>query len=172
MESFRKDILYALRGLRKRPGFTIVTLLTLALGIGANTSIFSVVNAVLLRPLKFKDPDRLAIVWEDATFAGFPLNTPAPANFIDWKTQNRSFEDMAAVASSSFNLTGDGEPERVAAHSVTANFFPVLGVQPLLGRCFTNEEDRSGANKVALLSYQLWQSRYGAIDDIVNRTTC
>jgi len=170
MESFRKDILYALRGLRKRPGFTIVTLLTLALGIGANTSIFSVVNAVLLRPLKFKDPDRLAIVWEDATFAGFPLNTPAPANFIDWKTQNRSFEDMAAVASSSFNLTGDGEPERVAAHSVTANFFPVLGVQPLLGRCFTNEEDRPGANKVALLSYQLWQSRYGAIHDIVNRT--
>ena len=80
MESFRKDILYALRGLRKRPGFTIIALLTLALGIGANTSIFSVVNAVLLRPLKFKDPDRLAIVWEDATFAGFPLNTPAPAN--------------------------------------------------------------------------------------------
>jgi len=170
MESFRKDILYALRGLRKRPGFTIVALLTLALGIGANTAIFSVVNAVLLRPLKFKDPDRLAIVWEDATFAGFPLNTPAPANFIDWKTQNRSFEDMAAVASSSFNLTGDGEPERVAAHSVTANFFPVLGVQPLLGRSFTNEEDRPGANKVALLSYQLWQSRYGAIHDIVNRT--
>jgi putative ABC transport system permease protein len=170
MESFRKDILYALRGLRKRPGFTIVALLTLALGIGANTSIFSVVNAVLLRPLKFKDPDRLAIVWEDATFAGFPLNTPAPANFIDWKTQNRSFEDMAAVATSSFNLTGDGEPERVAAHSVTANFFPVLGVQPLLGRSFTNEEDQAGSNKVALLSYQLWQSRYGAIHDIVNRT--
>ena len=170
MESFRKDILYALRGLRKRPGFTIVALLTLALGIGANTSIFSVVNAVLLRPLKFKDPDRLAIVWEDATFAGFPLNTPAPANFIDWKTQNRSFEDMAAVASSSFNLTGDGEPERVAAHSVTANFFPVLGVQPLLGRSFTHNEDQPGSNKVALLSYQLWQSRYGAINDIVNRT--
>lgn len=170
MESFRKDILYALRGLRKRPGFTIVALLTLALGIGANTSIFSVVNAVLLRPLKFKDPDRLAIVWEDATFAGFPLNTPAPANFIDWKTQNRSFEDMAAVANSSFNLTGDGEPERVAAHSVTANFFPVLGVQPLLGRSFINEEDRPGSNKVALLSYQLWQSRYGAIRNIVNKT--
>lgn len=170
MDSFRKDILYALRGLRKRPGFTIVALLTLALGIGANTSIFSVVNAVLLRPLKFNDPDQLAIVWEDATFAGFPLNTPAPANFIDWKTQNRSFEDMAAVANSSFNLTGDGEPERLAAHSVTANFFPVLGVQPLLGRSFTNEEDRPGANKVALLSYQLWQSRYGAIHDIVNRT--
>jgi putative ABC transport system permease protein len=129
-----------------------------------------VVNAVLLRPLKFKDPDRLTIVWEDATFAGFPLNTPAPANFIDWKNQNRSFEDMAAVASSSFNLTGDGEPERLAAHSVTANFFPVLGVQPLLGRSFTNEEDQPSANKVALLSYQLWQSRYGAIHDIVNRT--
>ena len=102
MDSFRKDILYAVRGLRKRPGFTLVALLTLALGIGANASIFSVVNAVLLRPLNFKDPDRLVIVWEDATFAGFPRNTPAPANFIDWKTQNRSFDDMAATATSSF----------------------------------------------------------------------
>ncbi|HEX6730975.1 MAG TPA: ABC transporter permease, partial [Pyrinomonadaceae bacterium] len=128
MESLRKDIFYAIRGLRKRPGFTLVALLTLSLGIGANASIFSVVNAVLLRPLKFKDSDRLAIVWEDAAFAGFPKNTPAPANFIDWKTQNSSFEDMAATASSSFNLTGDGEPERISAYSVTANLFPLLRV--------------------------------------------
>src|SRR4030095_9333522 len=169
MESFRKDIIYAVRGLRKRPGFTIVAILTLALGIGANTSIFSVVNAVLLRPLKFNDPDRLVIVWEDAAFAGFPQNTPAPANFIDWKTQNRSFEDIAATAGSSFNLTGDGTPERLAAHSVTANFFPLLGVKPLLGRTFAVEEDQPGANKVTILSYQLWQTRYGATQDILNR---
>jgi predicted permease len=169
MESFRKDISYALRGLRKRPGFTLVALLTLALGIGANASIFSVVNAVLLQPLKFKDPDRLFIVWEDAAFAGFPQNTPAPANFIDWKTQNRSFEDMAAIGFSSFNLTGDGEPERLSAHSVTANLFPLLGVQPLLGRSFTIEEDQPGFNKVAILSYQLWQTRYGGVRDIINR---
>src|SRR5205809_756588 len=110
MENLLRDIRYAIRGLRKQPGFTVVAVLTLALGIGANTAIFSVVNAVLLRPLGFKDPDRLAIIWEDAAFAGFPRNTPAPANFVDWKNQNRSFEDMAAAAERSFNLTGDGEP--------------------------------------------------------------
>jgi len=169
METLIKDIRYGIRGLRKRPGFTFVAVLTLALGIGANTAIFSVVNAVLLKPLAFKDPDRLVIVWEDAAFAGFPRNTPAPANYYDWKSQNRSFEDMAATASASFNLTGDGDPERVAAHRVSANFFPLLGVQPLLGRPFLQEEDRDGGNKVALLSYQLWQTRYGGAADVVNR---
>jgi hypothetical protein len=110
METLFKDISYAIRGLRKRPGFTLVAVITLALGIGANTSIFSVVNAVLLKPLRFKDPDRLAIVWEEATFAGFPRNTPAPANYLDWKSQNRSFEDMAATRSTSFNLTAMENP--------------------------------------------------------------
>ena len=169
MENLFKDIRYAFRGLRKRPGFTLVALITLALGIGANTSIFSVVNAVILRPLHFKDADRLAVVWEEASFAGFPTNTPAPGNYTDWKNQNRSFEDMAATASNSFNLTGDGDPERVAAYAVTANFFPVLGVQPLLGRSFLNEEGRTGANNVVVLSYQLWQTRYGGANNIINR---
>ena len=169
VETLFKDIRYAIRGLRKRPGFTFVAVITLALGIGANTAIFSVVNAVLLKPLAFKDPDRLVIVWEDAGFVGFPRNTPAPANYLDWKSQNRSFEDMAATAPTSFNLTGDGDPERVAAHQVSENFFPLLGVQPLLGRTFLQEEDREGGNKVVLLSYQLWQTRYGGATDIVNR---
>ena len=169
LETLFKDIRYAIRGLRKRPGFTFVAVITLALGIGANTAIFSVVNAVLLKPLAFKDPDRLVIVWEDAAFVGFPRNTPAPANYFDWKSQNRSFEDMAATAPTSFNLTGDGDPERVAAHQVSENFFPLLGVQPLLGRTFLQEEDREGGNKVVLLSYQLWQTRYGGAADIVNR---
>lgn len=169
METLFKDVRYALRGLRKRPGFTIVAVLTLALGIGANTAVFSVVNAVLLKPLPFSDPDRLAIVWEDATFAGFPRNTPAPANYLDWKNQNRSFADIAATAGTSFNLTGDGEPERIAARSVTANFFQLLGVQPVVGRSFIPEEDTPGASKVALLSYQLWQTRYGGTRDIINR---
>ena len=96
METLIKDIRYGVRGLIKRPGFTVIALITLALGIGANTAIFSVINAVLLRPLQFKDPEQLVIVWEDATFAGFPLNTPAPANYFDWKNQNQSFADMAA----------------------------------------------------------------------------
>ena len=169
MEILKKDIKYAVRGLLKRPGFTIIALITLALGIGANTAIFSVVNAVLLRPLPFQNPEQLVIVWEDATFVGFPRNTPAPANYVDWKNQNQSFVDMAATAEKSFNLTGDGEPERVQAYSVNANFFPLLGVQPLLGRGFLAEEDRPGANKVAVLSYSLWQSRYGGDRNILNR---
>src|SRR5688500_3055857 len=94
---FLQDIRYGLRGLLKRPGFTAVAVITLALGIGANAAIFSVVNAVLLRPLQFRDPERLAIVWEDASFVGFPRNTPAPANYVDWKNQAQSFEDVAAT---------------------------------------------------------------------------
>lgn len=169
METLLKDIRYGVRGLWKRPGFTTVAVLTLALGIGANTAIFSVVNAVLLRPLQFRDPDRLVMIWEDATFAGFPRNTPAPANYFDWKAQTQSFEDMAATAEETFNLTGDGEPERVAAYSVSANFFPLLGVPPALGRTFLAEEDRVGAPKVAVLSNALWQTRYGGDPRIINR---
>jgi putative ABC transport system permease protein len=169
METLLKDIRYGVRGLLKRPGFTVIALITLALGIGANTAIFSVVNAVLLRPLPFKNPEELVIVWEDATFVGFPHNTPAPANYVDWKNQNQSFVDMAASHEDSFNLTGDGEPERVSAYTVNANFFPLLGVQPLLGRGFLDEEDRPGGNKVVVLSYSLWQSRYGGDRNILNR---
>jgi len=169
METLFKDIRYGIRGLLKRPGFTVIALITLALGIGANTAIFSVVNAVLLRPLPFQKPEELVIVWEDATFVGFPHNTPAPANYVDWKAQNQSFVDMAASHEDSFNLTGDGEPERVSAYTVNANFFPLLGVQPILGRGFLNEEDRPGANKVVVLSHSLWQSRYGGDRNILNR---
>ncbi|HEU0252527.1 MAG TPA: ABC transporter permease, partial [Pyrinomonadaceae bacterium] len=169
METLLKDIRYGVRGLVKRPGFTAIALITLALGIGANTAIFSVVNAVLLRPLQFKDPEQLVVVWEDATFAGFPRNTPAPANYIDWKNQSQSFADMAATAETSFNLTGDGEPERVSAHAVTANFFPLFGVQPLIGRSFLPEEDQPGANKVVVISHSLWQSRYGGDRKILTR---
>jgi putative ABC transport system permease protein len=170
METLVKDIRYGLRGLLKRPGFTAVAVITLALGIGANAAIFSVVNAVLLRPLQFQDPERLVILWEDATFAGFPLNTPAPANYVDWKNQAQSFADMAATHETSFNLTGDGEPQRVATRRVTANFFSVLGVQPLVGRGFLPEEDRPQANKVVVLGYPLWQGRYGGDRNILNRT--
>jgi putative ABC transport system permease protein len=169
METLLKDIRYGIRGLVKRPGFTVIALITLALGIGANTAIFSVINAVLLRPLQFKDPEQLAIIWEDAAFAGFPQNTPAPANYFDWKNQNQSFSDMAACAEASFNITGDGEPERVMAFSVTANFFPLFGVQPLIGRGFLPEEDRPGSNRVVVLSHSLWQSRYGGNPQILNR---
>jgi predicted permease len=170
MNQLLQDIRYGLRGLRKRPGFTAVAVITLALGIGANAAIFSVVNAVLLRPLQFRDPERLAILWEDASFVGFPRNTPAPANYVDWKNQAQSFEDVAATHESSLNLTGDGEPERVETRRITHNFFSLLGVQPLIGRGFLPEEDRPNANKVVVLSYPLWQSRYAGDRNILNRT--
>jgi putative ABC transport system permease protein len=169
METLNKDIRYGFRSLLQRPGFSLIAIITLALGIGANTAIFSVVNAVLLRALPFADPDRLVMIWEDASFAGFPRNTPAPATFVDWKTQNQLFEDMAASDMRSFNLTGDGEPQKVESFGVTANFFPLLGVKPELGRTILPEEDKPEANKVVVLNYRLWQQRYGGERSIIGR---
>ncbi len=155
------DLRYALRLLLKSPGFTTVAVLALALGIGANTAIFSVVNAVLLRPLPYKDPERLVMVWEEASFVGFPRNTPAVANYADWKKQNQVFEDMAAIRGRSYNLTGQGDPERLLGWGVTFNFFSVLGVKPLLGRVFVEEDDKPGAANVALISHGLWKRSFG-----------
>jgi putative ABC transport system permease protein len=155
--------------LLKQPGFTLLAVLSLALGIGANTALFSVVNAVLLRPLPFHEPDRLVMIWEDATFIGFPQDTPAPGNYADWKAQSQTFADMAARDNRSFNLTGDGEPEKLQAYGVTANFFPLLGVKPALGRNFSADEDQPGANKVAIISHSFWQKRYGGDVGILNR---
>jgi len=153
------DLQYGLRLMRKAPVFAAVTIATLALGIGANTAIFSTVDAVLVRALPFGDPDALVVVWEDASAISFPKNTPAPANYFDWKARNRVFTDMAATRGSSTSLTADGPPEQALGRAVTANFFSVLGVRPLLGRTFTEEEDRTGA-PVAVISYGLWQRRY------------
>lgn len=169
MDTVWHDLRYGFRMLTRNPGFTLIAVISLALGIGANTAIFSVVNAVLLRALPFSEPDRLVMVWEDVSFAGFPRNTPAPANYADWKAQNSTFEDVAALDLWGFNLTGDGEPEKVAAYGVTANFFPMLGVEPLLGRVFLPEEDKPEANKVVALSYRLWQRRYGGEAGIIGR---
>jgi len=169
MNTFWQDLLYGWRMLVKNPGFTLTAVLSLALGIGANTAIFSVVNAVLLRALPFPEPDRLVMIWEDASFAGFPRNTPAPANYADWKAQNQSFEEVAALSEPSFSLTGDGEPERVVGKAVTANFFPLLGVKPALGRVFSPADDRPEANKVVILSHQLWQQRYGGEPSVIGR---
>ncbi|MEA2205262.1 MAG: putative transport system permease protein [Blastocatellia bacterium] len=169
MENLIKDIRYGIRSLMKRPGFTAIAIVTLALGIGANTAIFSVVNAVLLRPLPFPDPDRLVMIWEDAAFAGFPRNTPAPADYVDVKNQNTVFADMAAMDMRTFNLTGDGEPEKVEARGVTASFFPLLGVKPALGRWFVADEDKPGATHVAMINYNLWQQRYGGDPSIIGR---
>ena len=169
MEQLIRDSRFALRTMARKPGFTAVAIIIMALGIGANTAIFSLVRAVLLRPFPFANPDRLVMVWEDAAYVGFPKNTPAPANYADWKAQNEVFEDMAAVSNRDFNLTGDGEPEKVYAYAVVGSFFPVLGVEPALGRVIDAEDDRPGANKVAVISYSLWQTRYGGDRDLLGR---
>jgi putative ABC transport system permease protein len=169
MGTFWHDLRFGFRQLLSKPGFAAIATLSLALGIGANTAIFSLVDAVLLRPLPFHDPDRLVMVWEDAAKIGFPRNTPAPANYADWKAQNRVFEDMAAITWRSFNLTDEGEPEKVEAQAVTANFFPLLGVKPEQGRVFTGEEDQPGRNNVAVISYGLWQRRFGGDPALIGK---
>ena len=170
MSSFLKELRHASRSLLNRPGFTAVVVLVLALGIGANTAFFSVMNAVLLRALPYPDPDRLVMVWEDVSALGFPRNTPAPANYLDWKVQSTVFEKMAAYDHQSSNLTGRGEPERIDGERVSADLFSLLGVAPALGRAFLPEEDRAGAPSVAVLSDGLWRRRFGADPDLVGRT--
>ena len=168
MDSFLHDLRYTMRLLRKTPIFTLVAAGTLALGIGANTAMFSIVDSVLLQKLPYGDPDRLVMVWEDATFAGFAKNTPAPGNYTEWRRLNRSFTDMAATSGVGAILTGDAAPEQILGRAVTSNFFAVLGVQPQLGRPFTDDEDRTGA-PVAVLSFALWQRRYNGDPSIIGR---
>src|SRR5438874_7908834 len=161
-----QDIRYALRVLAKNPAFTIIAVIALALGIGANSAIFSVINAVLLRPLPFKHPEQLVMLWENAAHMGFPKNTPSPANFLDWQKQAQSFTGMAAMVERSFNLTGVGEPERLDGRRVSANLFDLLGVPALLGRTFVPDDDRPGTH-VVLLSHSLWQRRFGSDPSVV-----
>jgi predicted permease len=166
MDSLVADLRYGLRLLRKSPLFAMITVATLALGIGANTAIYAVVDAVLIRPLPYTDPDRLAMVWEDVSDLSFPRNTPAPGNYFSWKELNRVFTDMAATRGASANLTLGGPPEQIVGRRVTANFFSVLGVQPALGRTFTDDEDRSGA-AVTVISHGLWLRRYGGNPNVI-----
>ncbi len=169
MQTLFADLRYGFRLLLRSPGFTGIAVLALALGIGANTAIFSLVDRVLIRPLPYPDADRLVMVWEDASYISFPRNTPAPANYADWKSQNQVFADMAATRGGLASLTGDGTPELIRGLRVSANLFDVLGVKPLLGRTFTEQEDRSG-ERVVLIGYGLWQSRYGGDPGIVGRS--
>ena len=133
-----QNLRYAIRVLFKQPGFTAIALVTLALGIGANAAIFSVLDAVLLKPLPYPDPDRLLMVWEKPP--GFPRNSVAAANFLDWKSHNHVFEQIAARSAASFNLSGEAQPEKVSALRVSANYFDLLGVQPFAGRVFQADE--------------------------------
>jgi len=170
MDSVVKDIRFAVRGLSKRPAFAAIAVLTLALGIGANTAIFSVVNAVLLRPLPVKDPDRLMTFWHSAPAKGLSHLDLSDALFAYYRDRTRTFESMAAHEDGEFALTGGGEPEVVSGAIVTFNYFSVMGREPLLGRTFTAQEDTPGNNHVALLSYALWQRRFGGNTNIVGQS--
>ena len=169
MEGFLADLRYGIRVLRRSPGFAAVTVLTLALGIGANTAIFSTVDAVLLRALPYGEPDRIVMLWEDASFASFPKNTPAPGNYSEWRARNKVFSEVAATRGATASLTADGTPEMVLGRAVTANFFRALQAPPALGRAFTDAEDQAGA-PVVVISYGLWQRRYGGEPAVIGKT--
>lgn len=167
--NLRHLLRYAFRQLRHNPSFFIIAIAALALGIGANTAIFSAVEALLLRPLPYGHPDRLVMVWEDASTIGFAHNTPAPANYVDWRAQNQVFTDMAALRYETASLTGDQAPEQALGGTVTANFFDVLQVQPFLGRPWTHEED-AARSKSVVISYNLWQRRFSGDRKIIGRS--
>ena len=157
--------------LLKKPGFTVVAVITMALGIGANTAIFSVVNAVLLRPLPFQEPDRLVMLWGDMpqNQLGWDVLPASAANFLDWRKSTQSFEDVAAFKTWAWHVTGGNEPEQIWGARASAALFPMLGTKPLLGRTFTEEEDQPDS-KVVVIGYNLWQRRFGGDPNIVGRS--
>ena len=172
METVFQDLRYALRQMLKNPGFAVIAVLTLALGIGANTAIFSVVNGVLLRPLGFRDPNRLVRVWHvppAQSFPGIDRFSVSPANYVDWENENHVFEQMAIYSYRGFTLTNTAKPQQVNASAVSSKFFEVLGVQPLFGRTLLPEEDDPGKSNVVVLSYRFWQEHFGSNRDIVGR---
>ena len=175
MQALIQDIRYAFRSLRKAPGFTFVAVLTLGLGIGANTTMFSVVNGVLLKPLPYEQPDRLVNIWVDLGVGNQSLPAVHPGDFRDYQQRTTLFEDFAAASGGTFRtgagiLTGDGKPEQVDVSVVTANFFPLLGVKPALGKYFDEEDELIGGAEVAVITHRLWSRRFGSDPSIVGST--
>lgn len=170
MRTFFQDLFYGARMLRKTPGFTLMAIFALGLGIGANSAVYSLVDAILLRPITFPELDRVVEISETLARQDGSRRRAAPANFVDWKTQQTVFEEMAAYRWANANLTGSGEPERLWGFEVTANFFSLLKAQPLLGRTFAPGEDQPGRNQGAVLTHELWQQRFAADSDIIGKT--
>ncbi len=170
METLFQDIRYGIRTLARNPGFAAIAVIALALGIGANSAIFSVVNAVLLRPLQFEKPEQLVLVWEKRMALGRVRNPASSPDFVDWRAQNQVFEDMAAYAGRGFNLTGADEAERLEGAAVSPSMFTILRAQPRLGRVFQDDEAKTGQNAVVILGNGLWQRRFGADPDIAGKT--
>lgn len=167
MQTLIQDLKYAFRMLLKSPGFALIATLTLALGIGANTALFSIVNGVLLRPLPYSNPNELVILSEKTM--NFERSSISYPNFMDWQRDNSTFSSVAAYRSDDFSITANGDTERVSVGMVSASFFPTLGVTPIRGRVFTTEEDRLGGAPVTLISAGLWQRKFGSAPDIVGK---
>ena len=170
MQHLLQDLRFAIRQLRKSPGFALTTILTLALGIGATTAIFSLINAVLLRPLPFPEPGRLMAVGTihtSVTKSGPPDSLSYP-DFFDWRTRNRTFESLASYHGDNHTLTGNGTPRQLEAQTVSSEFFRLLGINPLLGRGFVADDEKPGTH-VAVLSHETWQSVFGGDPSIVGR---
>ncbi|MFZ0819756.1 MAG: ABC transporter permease [Candidatus Acidiferrales bacterium] len=169
LETFLQDLRFGARMLRKNPGFTVIAVITLALGIGANTAIFSVVNSLLLTPPHFKQPDRLVMVWETQPSTTWHQGPVSPANYFQWQEHNTVFEQMAVMYDDHVNLTGDSDPEQVAYQAVTPNMLAMLGTDPILGRTFSAQDGVPGNDDVVILSYRLWQRRFGGDRNVVGK---
>ena len=169
VEQVARDVRYGLRQVRRNRAFSVVAIVTLALGIGINTAMFSAVDAVLIRPLPYLDAGRLVMIWDEMSHIGFPKHYSTPAEWREWRRANTVFTDIAATQSGEATLSGEGDPEQLPGRKVTANFWTVLGVQPLLGRVFTEDEETRGV-RVAVISYGLWQRRFGASREVLGRT--
>jgi putative ABC transport system permease protein len=168
--SLLRDLRYALRTLARNPGFTCVSILALALGIGANSAIFTVVNSVLLQPLRFQKPEQLIVVRERNLKGGFPQFSVSPGNYLDFRDHNHAFSGMAAFGRQGLNLSGGAEPERLQGARITANFFDVLGRRPALGRSFTDREAQLGSHHVIVISFGLWQRHFSGRPDAIGQT--
>ena len=170
MDAFLNDIRYAFRNLIKRPAFTLIAVLTLGIGIGANTAIFSSIYALLLKPLAFPELDRVVAIWDKNPSRGVVHNEVAMANYLDWQAQTQSFEQLALYSWFNASITGLNQPERVQGFAVTANFLDVTGVKPIMGRNFTAEENQPGKDVVVIISYSLWQRHFGGDPNILDKT--
>src|SRR5262245_58044240 len=171
LEDLLQDLRYGARMLLNKPGFTLIAVITLAAGIAANTTIFSVADAMVLRPFNFPNQDRLVMVWERSTTqGGFDHSSVAPGNFYDWREQNRSFERFIAIHGRIFDLTGAHQPEQFGGYLVSAGFFDALGVKAALGRTFLPGEDEPGRDQVVVLKHSLWERRFGSDPNVVGRT--
>jgi putative ABC transport system permease protein len=165
-----RDLRYGLRVLLKNPGFTLIAVATLALGIGANSAMFSVVNTVLLRPFSFRNPEQLVVLWERSLKDGLPRMVVSPPNFADWRSQNQVFQDVAAYRLQDFNVVTGGEPEQVRGLRVSATMFSLLGVEPVLGRDFQRDEDKADKPATVIISHEFWTSRFNASPAVIGQS--